>query len=438
MKRGFAFPGAGPLAGAVGVVVMTAVALVGSLVLTLVCGATLCAICALVFARERSAAKLAPVAANVDVPVAEPSVAFYSVVEADPLPAALPPEIPAPIAIEPPEDPRIALAHERAVAVASELGNYATFTEIVRSQLTNVNTETGRAAFTLVEQLQRIDGGVVAILATINESAGLSERLMNLSKADAHSTFADVGRTTDVVSHDFELNEAHVAKVLADSERLFGVIDEIREVAAQTNILALNASIEAARAGDAGRGFAVVAREVRNLATRSAELATRIQADVQGTFNAIGVIDNRFRELVALSNESQKSVHRSLADEFIRMTDQLTRLSETQNVTIQDVAQRGQDLAALVIGILSSVQFQDVTRQHVDHVKDALTAIDVHNTELQAYLIAADSSIPVPQIAPILDRMYNGYVMDSQRTTHALGSRAALQKSDAAPAIQLF
>jgi methyl-accepting chemotaxis protein len=101
---------------------------------------------------------------------------------------------------------------------------------------------------------------------------------MNLSAVDGEKKIKDLFHCLDTLQNDFILMESTIMKVNEHSHSIGNVVNSIRSLAEQTKLLALNASLEAARAGKDGRGFAVVANEVRNLAILSSEATEEIKS----------------------------------------------------------------------------------------------------------------------------------------------------------------
>ncbi len=138
------------------------------------------------------------------------------------------------------------------------------------------------------------------------------------------------------------------------SQQIFEIIALIQEIASQSNLLSLNASIEAAHAGDAGRGFGVVADEIRHLANRSSEAIKDVTRIVEGivdeTRQVLSAMENGLREVRAgleLSERAQRSLHeiQTLVERSATLTDQIFAASREQALATQTVSQAMQTIA---------------------------------------------------------------------------------------------
>ena len=134
------------------------------------------------------------------------------------------------------------------------------------------------------------------------------------SKETASGSTEGLTLITDIVSDtnnlhkEIEIENEVVTSLVAKSKDIAQVINIIQEIAFQTNILSLNAAVEAATAGEAGRGFAVVAAEVRNLATRSADAAKQIKDVVNSIQNETGKIKESSETVASVVNETKARI----------------------------------------------------------------------------------------------------------------------------------
>ena len=190
------------------------------------------------------------------------------------------------------------------------------------------------------------DGGIVALLAASKQELG-----------------AIVGSLQMVVEAKNKML-ANVSNLAGFSTELKAMVAEVVRIANQTNLLALNAAIEAARAGEAGRGFAVVADEVRKLATNSGDTAAQIRAKVDLVGRAMAETlhyANQCAEEDTRSIRGAEDTINGVVQRFTGVTDGLTesaRVLQTESHGIRNE----------ISNLLVSLQFQDRTSQILNQV----------------------------------------------------------------------
>ena len=165
------------------------------------------------------------------------------------------------------------------------------------------------------------------------------------------------------LAEDIEGAQQVISQLAEDVQQVGSVLEVINAIAEQTNLLALNAAIEAARAGEQGRGFAVVADEVRNLAIKTQqsthEIETTILALKEAATRAVGVM----KTSVSMANEKGELTH-SAGVAIRTMTEEIKKIN-TMNQQIADVA-KGQSLAVDKLSTVVSAMHQHTHRASLE------------------------------------------------------------------------
>ena len=222
-------------------------------------------------------------------------------------------------------------------------------------QTENTATHLAKAAENQAREINAATESVVSMAASIEEVSGNAERSSDVARHSvevAHKGGEAVRRTIDgmnAIRETIQDTSKRIKRLGESSQEIGNIVELINDIAEQTNILALNASIQASMAGEAGRGFAVVADEVQRLAERSTNATKQIEVLV--------------RTIQADTNEAVVSMERSTTDVVGGAL-----LAENAGAALDEIEQVSNQIASLVQNISGSARQQagsaaDVTRR---------------------------------------------------------------------------
>jgi twitching motility protein PilJ len=231
----------------------------------------------------------------------------------------------------------------------------ALMVDTATKQTENTAAHLAKAADNQAREINAATESIVSMAASIEEVSGNAERSSDVARHSvevAHKGGEAVRRTIDgmnAIRETIQETSKRIKRLGESSQEIGNIVELINDIAEQTNILALNASIQASMAGEAGRGFAVVADEVQRLAERSTNATKQIEVLV--------------RTIQADTNEAVVSMERSTTDVVGGAL-----LAENAGAALDEIEQVSNQIASLVQNISSSARQQagsaaDVTRR---------------------------------------------------------------------------
>ena len=228
----------------------------------------------------------------------------------------------------------------------------------IEDSLTNLVTSLSRIVLNIKESSIKLDDGASQIAQTANTiSNGATEQAHSVEKLQ--SVIADVSNTvnntSDQADHasqsaniiSSQMNESNqemqyliaaMNKIIISSKKIYEIIHTIEDIATQTNLLSLNASIESARAGEAGKGFAIVASEVGHLANESA-LAANTSKELIGESLAAVEEGKKYVDSVARILQQSTTQTKLLVDEMQIIAENSNTQSKSLLYIVDDINQ---------------------------------------------------------------------------------------------------
>lgn len=185
---------------------------------------------------------------------------------------------------------------------------------------------------------------------------------------ETNRTLSDVIRAFDGArQHKTQLQQT-IGDLSHYMQELKNMASAVQQLASQTNLLSLNAAIEAARAGDAGRGFAVVADEVRKLSGQSGDTGRDIASKVEAVTQAIQATINASETLVKTDDQNLQLLDQTVQQVIQRLSGEITQLHEEG----KRLHQLSGDSEDAISQIIVKMQFQDRVNQILEHLQTDL------------------------------------------------------------------
>jgi len=240
-----------------------------------------------------------------------------------------------------------------------------------------------------------VDGQVVAI----DKIAGLLE-----------DTLSDVVEKILLLSKDAMSMVYALSELNVNVDRVDDCMVELGKINRITNMLALNARIEAERAGSAGAAFRVVAGEVRDLSGHTQRLAVDMETELKAVTQGIAS-GHKTLQRVATIDMSQNLMAK---DRLEVLMAALIRRSESLTEVVAGAMKEAEVISADVGGMITGIQFQDRTRQRLEHVVDTLHVVDQgleelrRTTEASLPVTASEQPVDTEWVKKLLDRFTLG------------------------------
>ncbi len=242
---------------------------------------------------------------------------------------------------------------ENARLIMEEIKGISTSNKTSMDKLVQIAQETQKSmkdSSTTLNSVKNKATDIVSMMnASIEQSQGLRKRLIETQGLVKESKDAIGDLFSQIIesAHTEEELSSQVEQLSRNADDVKSILDIINDIADQTNLLALNAAIEAARAGEHGRGFAVVADEVRNLAGRTQKSLAEINSTIMVIVQEINAVSSQMN-LNSQKMERLSDMSKSVQETYEKMSSNLSSVVSDSNQSMDDYAKSGHQIEAMV------------------------------------------------------------------------------------------
>lgn len=249
----------------------------------------------------------------------------------------------------------------RIIAAVEQMGHATKNAEDISKGLLDAAQKQAREIQEAGEAVQLMTKSIKEVDSSAAQSANVARRTLVATEQGARAVRNTISGM-DAIREQIQDTSKRIKRLGESSQEIGEIVDLISDITEQTNVLALNAAIQAASAGEAGRGFSVVAEEVQRLAERSGEATRQIGALVK-------TIQGDTHDAVAAMEKSTLGVVEG------------AKLSDVAGQSLREIEQVSNELAALINSISTSTQVQTDMASEVASVMQDILQITVQTTE---------------------------------------------------------
>ncbi len=237
--------------------------------------------------------------------------------------------------------------------IMEEIKGISTLNKTSMDKLVQITQETQKSmknSSTTLNSVKNKATDIASMMnASIEQSQGLRKRLIETQGLvkESKEAIGDLFSQITESAHTEEELSSKVEQLSRNADDVKSILDIINDIADQTNLLALNAAIEAARAGEHGRGFAVVADEVRNLAGRTQKSLAEINSTIMVIVQEINAVSSQMN-LNSQKMERLSDMSKSVQETYEKMSSNLSSVVLDSNQSMDDYAKSGHQIEAMV------------------------------------------------------------------------------------------